>query len=72
MKRKRKLQKERDKQIKLLNQIVKILFNSLYGKMVYNLYTDTDSIKTNTEETIKDYIEQDNAIIQDFFKKQEV
>ena len=72
MKRKRKLQKERDKQIKLLNQIVKILFNSAYGKMVYNLYTDTDSIKTNPEETIKDYIEQDNAIIQDFFKKQEV
>ena len=72
MKRKRKLQRERDKQIKLLNQIVKILFNSAYGKMVYNLYTDTDSIKTNPEETIKDYIEQDNAIIQDFFKKQEV
>lgn len=72
MKRKRKLQKERDKQIKLLNQIVKILLNSVYGKMVYNLYTDTDSIMTNPEETIKDYIEQDNAIIQDFFKKQEV
>lgn len=72
MKRKRKLQKERDKQIKLLNQIVKILLNSVYGKMAYNLYTDTDSIMTNPEETIKDYIEQDNAIIQDFFKKQEV
>lgn len=72
MKHKRKLQKERDKQIKLLNQIVKILLNSVYGKMVYNLYTDTDSIMINPEETIKDYIEQDNAIIQDFFKKQEV
>ena len=70
MKRKRKLQKERDKQIKLLNQIVKILFNSAYGKMVYNLYTDTDSIKTTPEEA--NYIEHDNAIIQDFFKKQEV
>lgn len=70
MKRKRKLQKERDKQIKLLNQIVKILFNTLYGRMVYNLYTDTDSIKATPEEA--NYIEQDNAIIQDFFKKQEV
>ena len=63
MKRKRKLQKQRDRKIAKLKQIL----NSAYGKLVYD---DTDSTEITPEET--NYIEQDNAIIQDFFKKQEV
>lgn len=67
MKRKRKLQKERDRQIQMVNRIAKILLNSAYGKLVY---ADTDSIEITPEEA--NYVNQDNAIIQDFFKKQEV
>ena len=76
MKRKRKLQKQRDRQIQMVNQITKLFLNSLYGKLFLNsaygksVYADTDSTEITPEET--NYIEQDNAIIQDFFKKQEV
>ena len=67
MKAKRKRQKERDRQMQMVNRIAKILLNSAYGKLVY---ADTDSIEVTPEET--NYIAQDNAIFQDFFKKQEV
>ena len=76
MKRKRKLQKERDRQNQMVNQITKLFFNSLYGKLFLNnaygksVYTVIDSTEITPEE--RNYIEQDNAIIQDFFKKQEV
>lgn len=63
MKRKRKLQKQRDRKIAKLKQIL----NSAYGKLVY---ADTDSIEITPEEA--NYVAQDNIIIQDFFKKQEV
>ena len=63
MKRKRKLQKQRDRKIAKLKQIL----NSAYGKLVY---ADTDSIEITPEES--NYVAQDNIIIQDFFKKQEV
>lgn len=65
MKRKRKLQKQRDRQIQMVNQIAKLLLNSVYGKMVY---ADTDSIATEEAQ----YIVQDNVVIRDFLKKQEV
>lgn len=67
MKRKRKLQKERDRHSQMVNRIAKILLNSAYGKLVY---ADTDSIEVTPEEA--NYVTQDNIIIQDFFKKQEV
>ena len=63
MKRKRKLQKQRDRKIAKLKQIL----NSAYGKLVY---ADTDSIEITPEEA--NYVAQDNIIIQDFFKKQGV
>ena len=63
MKRKRKLQKQRDRKIAKLKQIL----NSAYGKLVY---ADTDSIEITPEES--NYVAQDNITIQDFFKKQEV
>ena len=64
MKRKRKLQKKHAKEIAFVNQLAKIFLNSEYGW----LYNDTDS--ATSEEA--NYVNQDNAIIQDFFKKQEV
>ena len=56
---------------KLAKMYIKQRLNSLYGTSVYFgdvLYNDTDSV--TPEEA--NYIEHDNAIITDFFKKQEV
>ena len=64
MKRKRKLQKKHAREIAFVNQMAKIFLNSEYGW----LYNDTDSV--TPEEA--NYVNQDNVIIQDFFKKQEV
>lgn len=64
MKRKRKLQKKHALEIAFVNQMAKIFLNSEYGW----LYKDTDSV--TPEEA--NYVNQDNIIIQDFFKKQEV
>lgn len=50
--------------IEYVNQMAKIFLNSEYGW----LYNDTDSVTTEEAQ----YVIQDNIIIQDFFKKQEV
>ena len=64
MKRKRKLQKKHAKEIAFVNQLAKIFLNSEYGW----LYNDTDSVTSEEAQ----YVAQDNVVIRDFFKKQEV
>ena len=64
MKRKRKLQKKHAKEIAFVNQLAKIFLNSEYGW----LYKDTDSVTSEEAQ----YVEQDNVVIRDFFKKQKV